>query len=236
MRTQGPDAVPWHSTKGRRPPWQKRVQTRKCKTENDHHGGVCAVAVQLVVDVLEVDGLDLEELGRVVQDGEGDDGEDVAQAVAHVALLEGEADREEALDGDGDDGVDAAGEGDVDDRQDVGGDVGQQPGEVGVREAVRDNKRLVSRGKHTDRVKSKGQALNPNQIYREGKQVCGISQTYKKELPPKKSNLIATICCFHLSTLICNPSFLFSPQFPNNCLVRRTDCATWAGNTAGECR
>ena len=213
-----------------------RVQTKKCKIENDHHGGVCAVAVQLVVDVLEVDGLDLEELGRVVQDGEGDDGEDVAQAVAHVALLEGEADREKALDGDGDDSVDAAGEGDVDDRQDVGGDVGKQPGEVGVREAVGDNKRLVSRGKHTDRVKSKGQALNPNQIYREGKQFCGISQTYKKELPPKKSNLIATICCFHLSTLICNPSFLFSPQFPNNCLVRRTDCATWAGNTAGECR
>ena len=105
----------------------RKSSNKRCKIENDHRGGVRAVAVQLVVDVLEVDGLDLEELGCVVQDGEGDNGEDVAQAVAHVALLEGEADREEALDGDGDNSVDAAGEGDMDDRQDVGGDVGQQP-------------------------------------------------------------------------------------------------------------
>ena len=92
--------------------------------EDYHRGNVCPVAVQLVVRVLQVDRLDLKELGRVVQDGEGDDGEDVAEAVAHVALLEGEADGEEPLDGDGDDGVDAAGEGDVDDGEDVGGDVG----------------------------------------------------------------------------------------------------------------
>ena len=85
--------------------------------------------------MFQVDRLDLKELGGVVQDGEGDDGEDVAKTIAHVALLEGEADGEEPLDGDGDDGVDAAGEGDVDDGQDVGGDVGEQPGEVGIREA-----------------------------------------------------------------------------------------------------
>ena len=103
--------------------------------KKDHRGSVRPVDVHLPVLVLQVNGLDLKELGRVVQDGEGDDGEDVAQAVAHVALLEGEADREEALDGDGDDGVDAAGEGDVDDGEDVGGDVGQEPGEIGVGEA-----------------------------------------------------------------------------------------------------
>ena len=85
--------------------------------------------------MLQVDRLDLKELGRVVQDGEGDDGEDVAEAIAHVALLEGEADGEEPLDGDGDDGVDAAGEGDVDDGEDVGGDVGQEPGEIRIGEA-----------------------------------------------------------------------------------------------------
>ena len=103
--------------------------------EDIHRGSVCPIAVQLVVCVLQVDRLDLKELGRVVQDGEGDDGEDVAKAVAHVALLEGKADCEEPLDGNSNDGVDAAGEGDVDDREDVGGDVGQQPGEIRIREA-----------------------------------------------------------------------------------------------------
>ena len=102
---------------------------------DDHRGNVCPIDIQLVVRVFQVDRLDLKELGGVVQDGEGDDGEDVAKTIAHVALLEGEADGEEPLDGDGDDGVDAAGEGDVDDGQDVGGDVGEQPGEVGIREA-----------------------------------------------------------------------------------------------------
>lgn len=85
--------------------------------------------------MLQVDRLDLKELGRIVQDRESDDGEDVAEAIAHVALLEGEADGEEPLDGDGDDGVDAAGEGDVDDGEDVGGDVGEQPGEIRIGEA-----------------------------------------------------------------------------------------------------
>ena len=87
--------------------------------------------------MFQVDRLDLKELGGVVQDGEGDDGEDVAKTVAHVTLLEGEADGEEPLDGDGDDGVDAAGEGDVDDGEDVGGDVGEQPGEIRIGEAAR---------------------------------------------------------------------------------------------------
>ena len=103
--------------------------------KKDHRGSVRPVDVHLPVLVLQVNGLDLKELGRVVQDGEGDDGEDVAEPVAHVTLLEREADREEPLDGDGDDGVDAAGEGDVDDGEDVGGDVGQEPGEIGIGEA-----------------------------------------------------------------------------------------------------
>ena len=107
----------------------------RMECEDNHRGNVRPVAVQLVVCVLQVDSLNLKELGRVVQDGERDDGEDVAQTVAHVALLEGEADGEEPLDGDGDDGVDAAGEGDVDDGEDVGGDVRQQPGEIRIREA-----------------------------------------------------------------------------------------------------
>ena len=57
----------------------------------DRHGGVRPVLIQDPLLRLNVDCLDLEELDDVVEEGEGDDGEDVAESVAHVALLERQA-------------------------------------------------------------------------------------------------------------------------------------------------
>ena len=58
----------------------------------DHRGEVGPVGVERPLLGVQVDGLYLEELDDVVETGEGDDGEDVAEAIPHLALLEGEAD------------------------------------------------------------------------------------------------------------------------------------------------
>jgi hypothetical protein len=54
--------------------------------------------------------------------------------VPYLALPEGVADGHESLQGDGDDAVDAAGEGDVDEGEGEGGEVGQQPDVEGLGE------------------------------------------------------------------------------------------------------
>ena len=69
----------------------------------------------------------LKELDKVVGDREEDDGDDVAEAVAHAALGEGEADCHEALQSHGHHAVHAASQGDVDDGDGEGGEVGQDP-------------------------------------------------------------------------------------------------------------
>ena len=53
----------------------------------------------------QVERLNLPELAEVVADAEQEDGQDVAEAPAHGALREGEADRDEALRGHGEDAV-----------------------------------------------------------------------------------------------------------------------------------
>ena len=67
------------------------------------------------------------ELDEVVEDTEENNGDDVAEATAHVALGEGEADGDEPLEGDGHHAVDAPRQGDVDDGEGVGRDVGVYP-------------------------------------------------------------------------------------------------------------
>ena len=71
--------------------WVLGVLPKLCWTEpgvGDHDRCVGAVLVKHPLLGLDVNGLDLEELDDVVEDGEGDDGEDVAETVAHVAMLE----------------------------------------------------------------------------------------------------------------------------------------------------
>ena len=72
-------------------------------------------------------GFDLPELAEVVSDAEQKDGQDVAEAPAHGALREREADGDEPLRGHGQDAVHAAGQGDVDDGDCVGRQQGQHP-------------------------------------------------------------------------------------------------------------
>ena len=79
--------------------------------------GVGCVGVVAGVDG---DELDLEELGDVEDDGEGDDGEEVAgdpapgvDALAAVVVLDGPPDGAVALEGEGDGGVDGAAEDEV---------------------------------------------------------------------------------------------------------------------------
>ena len=55
-------------------------------------------------------------------------------SVPHLALPEGVADGHESLQGNGDYAVDAAGEGDVDEGEGEGGEVGQQPDVEGLGE------------------------------------------------------------------------------------------------------
>ena len=64
---------------------------------DDQLGGVRAVGVNRPLLVLQVDGLDLEQLDHVVEDREDDDGDNVAKTIVHLALLEGEANRDEPL-------------------------------------------------------------------------------------------------------------------------------------------
>ena len=63
----------------------------------DRHRRVRPVLIQNPLVRLNVDCLNLEELDDVIEEREGDDGEDVAEAVAHVALLEWQAHRHKPL-------------------------------------------------------------------------------------------------------------------------------------------
>ena len=63
----------------------------------DCHGHVRPVLIQDPLLRLNVDCLNLKELDDVIKEGEGDDWEDVTEAVAHVALLEWQAHRHKPL-------------------------------------------------------------------------------------------------------------------------------------------
>ena len=62
-----------------------------------HRREVGSVGIKRPLLGVQVDGLYLEELDNVVEAGEDDDGEDVAEAIPHLALLEREADCDEPL-------------------------------------------------------------------------------------------------------------------------------------------
>ena len=69
----------------------------------------------------------LEEFHEVVEDAEENNGDDVPESSAHVALREGEADRDEPLQRHGDHAVDASRQRDVDDGDRVGRDERDHP-------------------------------------------------------------------------------------------------------------